>query len=328
MADRPPIAQARSGRLLGLLVAALCLGSLMAVAVPAAQAAKTASLEYKGSLIAEEPRGLETKGAYEHNYGKEKLELSWVATATTTIEAVHLKPPAEWDFQTLTGHVHVDYEGSSFPPGPLEQPCDATLTARPGAQDPVFVNPVGAEESEVEVATAVPASAAVVQSSEESGNCATEPALRLLDEYSMPQVELEAREDGVGEALKLAFQPRFTEPAGLWSAPFGVSWTREAPPGAGDPYLLQINSSLSVGTSTSTTETPANAPPTTTPPVPGPQPAPGTNLLGEKIDSAAHEATFRFKATGKDAHFECELAPAKGKAKFKACTSPKTYKHL
>jgi hypothetical protein len=130
--------------------------------------------------------------------------------------------------------------------------------------------------------------------------------------------------------------PRFTATAsGLQSAPFDLSWTRESPPGAGDPYVIEVTSSITVGTSTSTTET-------ATPPA-GTQPgtssssgstpstttgsAPDTKILGAKIDSATRTATFRFKAPGKGTKLECELS-GKGKAKYKSCTSPETYRKL
>jgi hypothetical protein len=63
--------------------------------------------------------------------------------------------------------------------------------------------------------------------------------------------------------------------------------------------------------------------------------APNTRLVFEQINSKRHSATFRFKATGKSTGFRCALVrrpTRKGakmpKAKYAACRSPKTFKHL
>jgi hypothetical protein len=314
-------------------LALLCLCAAAALAAPGAMAAKSASLEYRGTLLVEEPDGFTVEGGHERDYGKRKLELSWAATATTTIEANRTAPP-EWNFTALSGSALANYEGSPNPLGPNEQPCSATLSRRPGGTATFALVPMGAEESEVGVYARVPASSQLLQSSDEAGdgNCSIEAALEPLGEYEAigGETEAEASSAGYLEALRLALEPKLVEPAtGLWSGPFDISWSRELPAGAGDPYVIQITSSLSVGTPVSTVETPTTGNPTPSNATSESSAATteATKILGDKIDPAAGTATFRFKSAAKGAHFECELH-GKGKAKFKPCTSPTTYRRL
>jgi hypothetical protein len=67
----------------------------------------------------------------------------------------------------------------------------------------------------------------------------------------------------------------------------------------------------------------------------GPSKAPNTRLVTEQISSSAHEAKFRFVATGPATGFQCALAlvPTVAGAKwpphpYSACVSPKTFKGL
>lgn len=57
---------------------------------------------------------------------------------------------------------------------------------------------------------------------------------------------------------------------------------------------------------------------------------PNTKIVEAKISSSKREATFTFKAIGTAARFQCELRRKHSHKKtgFKACRSPKTYKHL
>ncbi len=55
---------------------------------------------------------------------------------------------------------------------------------------------------------------------------------------------------------------------------------------------------------------------------------PDTAVTKVKISSKHRQATFRFKTTGRAKGAQCALVRGKGAAKFKPCTSPKTYKHL
>ena len=60
---------------------------------------------------------------------------------------------------------------------------------------------------------------------------------------------------------------------------------------------------------------------------------PNTKIFGVKIDQANGSATFEFKSVGGTAKatsgFQCALLKKKhAKPKFKACKSPKKYKHL
>lgn len=55
---------------------------------------------------------------------------------------------------------------------------------------------------------------------------------------------------------------------------------------------------------------------------------PNTSVTRVKISSKQHQATFRFKATGKSKGFQCALFRGTATPKFKSCSSPKTFKHL
>ena len=61
---------------------------------------------------------------------------------------------------------------------------------------------------------------------------------------------------------------------------------------------------------------------------------PGTKITKANISSKHHQATFSFKAIGTATGFQCALVKKpkahhkKPKPTFKACKSPKTYKHL
>jgi hypothetical protein len=61
---------------------------------------------------------------------------------------------------------------------------------------------------------------------------------------------------------------------------------------------------------------------------------PGTKITKAKISSKHHQAAFSFKAIGTATRFQCALVRTpkahhkKPKPTFKACRSPKTYKHL
>jgi virginiamycin B lyase len=69
-------------------------------------------------------------------------------------------------------------------------------------------------------------------------------------------------------------------------------------------------------------------------PLPLPPPVahpPGTRITRSKISSKKHRARFRFKAIGTAHSFQCELKRAhhkKPRARYRRCSSPKTYKHL
>ena len=60
----------------------------------------------------------------------------------------------------------------------------------------------------------------------------------------------------------------------------------------------------------------------------------GTTITKAKINKKKHKATFKFRASGTITGFQCALARSKGKHHkagklvFRACSSPKTYKHL
>ena len=59
-----------------------------------------------------------------------------------------------------------------------------------------------------------------------------------------------------------------------------------------------------------------------------------TTITKAKINKKKHTATFKFLASGTITGFQCALARSKGKHHkagklvFRACSSPKTYKHL
>jgi hypothetical protein len=55
---------------------------------------------------------------------------------------------------------------------------------------------------------------------------------------------------------------------------------------------------------------------------------PNTKLLKAKVKSNAGTASFAFKSTGPSTGFQCALPKPHKKPKFKACKSPKIYKHL
>jgi hypothetical protein len=55
---------------------------------------------------------------------------------------------------------------------------------------------------------------------------------------------------------------------------------------------------------------------------------PNTKIAKAKINSSKGEATFKFTASGKKTGFQCALVKPRNKAKFKKCSSPKTYKRL
>jgi DNA-binding beta-propeller fold protein YncE len=69
-----------------------------------------------------------------------------------------------------------------------------------------------------------------------------------------------------------------------------------------------------------------SAPP---PPAVGPEP-PDTKITKAKVNSAKHRATFRFVAVGRETSFQCKLRAHQrhSKARFRPCTSPKTYPRL
>jgi DNA-binding beta-propeller fold protein YncE len=59
--------------------------------------------------------------------------------------------------------------------------------------------------------------------------------------------------------------------------------------------------------------------------------APNTKITHASINAANHTASFKFKAVGKASGFQCALVKQTAHPKkpaFKACRSPKTYKHL
>jgi hypothetical protein len=55
---------------------------------------------------------------------------------------------------------------------------------------------------------------------------------------------------------------------------------------------------------------------------------PDTKITKAKINAKKDVATFKFKASGQSTGFQCALARKHKKAKFKKCSSPKTYKKL
>ena len=55
---------------------------------------------------------------------------------------------------------------------------------------------------------------------------------------------------------------------------------------------------------------------------------PDTKMIKATISSPKREASFKFTALGVAKGFQCGLAKAHKKPKFKACHSPKKYKHL
>lgn len=55
---------------------------------------------------------------------------------------------------------------------------------------------------------------------------------------------------------------------------------------------------------------------------------PNTKISKAKINSKKHMATFKFKATGSSTGFQCALFKKHKKAKFRTCSSPRTYKGL
>jgi Divergent InlB B-repeat domain len=57
-------------------------------------------------------------------------------------------------------------------------------------------------------------------------------------------------------------------------------------------------------------------------------PPPDTKISKSSINSKKHKATFKFKAVGSGTSFQCELRKPHKQATFKACSSPRTYKHL
>jgi hypothetical protein len=56
--------------------------------------------------------------------------------------------------------------------------------------------------------------------------------------------------------------------------------------------------------------------------------APSTRLTKVTINKRAKSATFKFRAGGSSTGFQCALAKKGRKLRFKACKSPKVYRHL
>lgn len=237
---------------------------LLAVAVPGAYAFE-AGLEYSGKLLVEEPAGLESKSGSEHDFGKIKLQLSWTATGHTTSAPTG----ALWHFTSLTGTAHFDTKGSSQPPAPE---CSATLSERPGSESYFTIAPSG---SGVQVSTELPLGSQVLQSSDTSEDaCSIGAFFALLDPEGFSRYFAGEASASELEAIGSAEKPIFNAPAGgPWSAAFDDYFSREIPSGAGDPYLLEISSTLIVG-STGTVVAPT-APPsvgtTATPTAYGPK---------------------------------------------------------
>jgi hypothetical protein len=73
---------------------------------------------------------------------------------------------------------------------------------------------------------------------------------------------------------------------------------------------------------------PSTAPPSPTPTPPGPRPKrPDTKITRAKVASKGR-VIFRFEAIGTAVRFQCRLRRPRGKARFRRCSSPRTYKHL
>jgi hypothetical protein len=246
-----------------ILAAALVL-VLLAVVTPGAYAFET-GLEYSGKILVEEPTGLESKGGSEHDFGKIKLQLSWAATGHTTSAPTG----ALWHFTSLTGTAHFDTNGSSQPPEPE---CSATLSERPGSESYFTIAPSG---SGVQVSTELPLGSQVLQSSDTSEDaCSIGAFFAHLDPEGFSRYFAGEASASELEAMGSAEKPIFNAPTGgPWSAPFNDYFSREIPSGAGDPYLLEISSTLTVG-STGTVVAPT-APPsvgtTATPTAYGPK---------------------------------------------------------
>jgi hypothetical protein len=56
--------------------------------------------------------------------------------------------------------------------------------------------------------------------------------------------------------------------------------------------------------------------------------APNTKITSASISSTNHRATFRFKAIGIATGFQCQLKRGNLSARFRNCSSPKTYVNL
>jgi Bacterial Ig-like domain len=69
-------------------------------------------------------------------------------------------------------------------------------------------------------------------------------------------------------------------------------------------------------------------PPGTTPPPADPSTAADTRLLSTTIRRAKRKVTFTFRSVGAASGFQCALARKGKRARFRPCTSPKTYKRL
>ncbi len=242
------------------------LASGLAFALPALAAsganAFEAGLEYSGTLLAEGPTGLEKTGPSEHNFGKIKLQLSWTATGHTTSAPVL----GAWHFTSLSGTAHFDTKGAKS--GPVEE-CTATLSARPGAESFFTIAPNG---SGFQVSTEVPASSQALQSSDNSeDSCSINAFLAKVDPDGFARFFEGSASASELEKLGGAEKPVFNVPAGgPWSAPFSDVFTREVPSGAGDPYLVEISSTLVVGT-TGSVQSATTTPPPTSPTPFGPE---------------------------------------------------------